>query len=291
METRTVLPQILQHSDERLKSEITLLLEALYQCCGYDFRNYTYASIKRRLVHRMHMDGIQSVSIMQDRVFHESGYGERLANDLTIHVTEMFRDPTFFHAFRSIVVPQLRRFPHLRIWHAGCSTGEEVYSMAILLHEEGLLESSRIYATDINEPVLEIAKTGRFPLEPMQVYTRNYQKAGGQAAFSEYYQVESSHAEFKSNLRNRIVFSQHNLVTDGSFNEFHVIICRNVLIYFNNQLQSHVHKLFYESLADSGYLVLGSKETVSHTMFSASYDEISANERIYQKSQRGGRHR
>lgn len=207
----------------------------------------------------------------------------RLLSDLTIHVTEMFRDPAVFRSFREHVVPLLRTYPFIRIWHAGCSTGEEVYSMAILLKEEGLYDKTRIYATDMNEHVLDSAKGGVFPIERMQTFTRNYQEAGGKEAFSQYYTAKYDSALFHSELKANIVFAQHNLVTDRSFNEFNVIFCRNVMIYFNKELQNHVHSLLYESLSTFGVLALGTKESITFTRHADAYEELCPQSRLYRK--------
>jgi chemotaxis protein methyltransferase CheR len=195
----------------------------------------------------------------------------------------MFRDPTFYLAFRQKVVPLLRTYPFIRVWHAGCSTGEEVYSMAILLAEEGLYDRARIYATDINEVVVHRAKSGIFPLDRMQEYTENYIKAGGTRSFSEYYTAKYDGALFKQELLRNVVFSQHNLVTDRSFAECTVILCRNVLIYFDKALQERVHGLFYESLSTFGILALGSKESLRFSKYEACYEPVSAPEKIYRK--------
>lgn len=226
---------------ERL--EIELLLEGIYKHYGFDFRSYAYASIRRRLWRRIDAEGLGTVSELQACVLHDSDAMERLLLDLSVSVTAMFRDPSLYAAFRRSVVPILRTYPFIRIWHAGCSTGEEVYSMAILLEEEGLYDRTRIYATDINEAVLEQARSGIFPLDRMQEYTENYLRAGGRQEFSQYYTAGYGNALFSPSLRRNIVFSQHNLVTDRSFAEFHVIFCRNVLIYFDKQLQHHVTRL------------------------------------------------
>src|SRR5690606_29800929 len=200
-----------------------------------------------------------------------------------INVTSMFRDPTFYRAFREKVVPLLRTYPFIRIWHAGCSTGEEVYSMAILLTEEGLYDRVRIYATDINDVVLQQARTGIFPLDKMQEYTQNYLKAGGTASFSQYYTAAYDGALFSPALRERVVFAQHNLVNDRSFSEFNVILCRNVMIYFDRSLQDRVHQLFYDSLPVYGILALGSKESLRFSSLEDRYEELDAREKIYRK--------
>ncbi|MDP1395712.1 protein-glutamate O-methyltransferase CheR [Lysinibacillus capsici] len=263
--------------------EIDLLLEAIYRLSGYDFRQYNRSSISRRIYNRMGINNISTISRVQEKVIHDKEFLEQILNDFSINVTEMFRNPSFFKAFRETVIPVLREYPEIRIWHAGCATGEEVYSMAILLQEEGLIERSVIYATDMNEQVLEKAKKGAFPIHKMQAYTKNYMLAGGAHAFSEYYQTDYQYAYFHPTLLKNIIFAQHNLVTDHSFNEFHVVLCRNVLIYFSPKLQSQVHQLFYESLSDKGFLCLGDKETLRFEEVISKYKEISGNERIYQK--------
>jgi chemotaxis protein methyltransferase CheR len=263
--------------------EIELLLEGIFRHYGFDFRAYAYASIRRRLWKRIEEEGLASVSALQERVLHEPEMMEKLLLDLSINVTSMFRDPSFYVAFRKHVVPMLRTYPFIRIWHAGCSTGEEVYSMAMLLREEGLYDRSRIYATDINEVVLKRAKAGIFPLERMQEYTDNYMRAGGKRSFSEYYTAKYGGALFDQSLTKNVVFSQHNLVTDRSFSEFNVILCRNVLIYFDKTLQSKVHSLFYDSLAMFGVLVLGSKETPRFMAHEECYEQIAPPEKIFRK--------
>lgn len=263
--------------------EIDLLLEAIYRLSGYDFRQYNRSSISRRIFNRMRINSIPTISRVQEKVIHDQAFLEQLLNDFSINVTEMFRNPSFFKAFREKVIPTLREYQEIRIWHAGCATGEEVYSMAILLQEEGLIDKTVIYATDMNEQVLEKAKKGIFPIHKMQAYTKNYMLAGGAHAFSEYYKTDYQYAYFHSTLLKNIIFAQHNLVTDQSFNEFHVILCRNVLIYFSPQLQSQVHRLFYESLSDKGFLCLGDKETLRFEEVISNYREFIGNERIYQK--------
>ncbi|WP_139491830.1 CheR family methyltransferase [Brevibacillus dissolubilis] len=263
--------------------EIELLLEGIYRYYGFDFRNYAVSSIRRRIWHRIRAERLTSISGLQERVLHDARVMEQLLADFSINVTEMFRDPGFFLAFRQKVVPILRDYPFIRIWHAGCSTGQEVYSMAILLHEEGLFDRTRLYATDMNEHVLRRAKTGTFPLDKMQLYTKNYLAAGGTRAFSEYYTVKSDQAIFEPFLGDNIVFAQHNLATDRSFNEFHVIICRNVMIYFDETLQNRVHDLFYDSLCMSGFFGLGNREGVVCTSHANDYEEVDGLEKIYRK--------
>ena len=265
------------------KIEIQLLLEGLYAWCGYDFRNYAYHSIRRRIWHRVHAEKVTSITMLLDKILHDPACLQRMIADFSINVTEMFRDPLFFRDFREKVVPLLRTYPSIRIWHAGCSTGEEVYSMAILLHEVGLYEKTKIYATDMNTNVLKTAKSGLFPIENMKKYTNNYLQAGGERAFSDYYSVTNKGVEFHPFLTKNVVFAQHNLATDRSFNEFHVILCRNVLIYFNKSLQKKVHELFYESLGRFGILGLGDKETLHYTDIADCYEEISRKQKLYKK--------
>jgi chemotaxis protein methyltransferase CheR len=264
--------------------EIELLLEAVYRRYGFDFREYAHASLKRRLWRRMHAEGLATVTLLQDRLMHDPACMERLLLDLSINVTAMFRDPSFYLAFREQVVPALRTYPFTRVWCAGCATGEEVYSLAIVLQEEGLYDRTRIYATDINEQVLETARAGVYPLDKMKQYTQNYIKGGGTGEFSEYYVAAYDSARFSRSLTDNIVFAQHNLVSDHAFNEFNVIVCRNVMIYFDRGLQDRVHRLFYESLDTFGVLALGRKESVAFTPFADSYTVVDAAERIYRKT-------
>jgi len=263
--------------------EVALLLEAIHRRYGFDFREYAPASLKRRLWRRASAEGVETISALQALVLHDPACMERLLLDLSINVTTMFRDPSFYAAFREKVAPMLRTYPFTRIWMAGCSTGEEVYSLAIVLQEEGLLERTRIYATDINEAVIERARLGVFPLEKMQEYTQNYLAAGGGRAFSEYYLASYDGAVFDRSLVENAVFAQHNLVSDRGFNEFHVIVCRNVMIYFDRSLQERVFSLFPESLAHFGVLALGHKETIRLSSFARHYEEIDPIEKLWKK--------
>ena len=264
--------------------EIQLLLEGMFRYYGFDFRNYAPASIKRRIHESMREEGAETVSAFQNRVLHDPACLERFLNRLSVNVTAMFRDPSFYLTFRQKVVPLLRTYPFVRIWHAGCSTGEEVYSMAILLMEEGLYERCRIYATDISAEVLRTAKEGIFPLAPMQEYTANYLQAGGRHVFSDYYTAHYDNVIFDNALKRNLIFSEHNLVTDSSFNEFHVILCRNVMIYFNKALQARVHNLIYESLTMFGVLGIGNKESLKFTPREDSYEELDPRDRLYRKA-------
>jgi chemotaxis protein methyltransferase CheR len=270
-------------SDELERIEIDLLLEGVFRRYGFDFREYAPASLKRRLWRRIHAEKLTTVAGLAERVLHDSACMERLLLDLSINVTAMYRDPSFYAAFREKIVPLLRTYPFVRIWNAGCSTGEEVYSIAILLQEEGVYEKTRIYATDINESVLERAREGVFPLDKMQEYTQNYIAAGGKRSFSEYYAADADGALFSRSLLENVVFAQHNLVSDRSFNEFQVVICRNVMIYFDRPLQDRVHRLFYESLPTFGVLALGHKESIRFSPHEASYEELDSEERLYKK--------
>ncbi|MDX8391139.1 MAG: protein-glutamate O-methyltransferase CheR [Mariprofundaceae bacterium] len=260
--------------------ELKLLLEGVYQRYGYDFRNYAHASIKRRIKRHMGMHEIASVSQLQDRVLHDAGLMDELLMDISVHVTDMFRDADFYRVFRQKVVPLLHTFPLFHIWHAGCSTGEEVYSLAILLHEEGLLDRARIYASDINEKALKTAREGIYSIDKMKTSISNYHASGGHADFSEYYIARYNNIMFDPDLRRHITFCNHNLATDAPFHEFEVILCRNVMIYFNNQLKTHAIELFHQSLSPLGLLALGAKESVHPEKYFESFD---AQARIYRK--------
>lgn len=269
--------------EARERLEIELLLEAIQRAYGYDFRGYALASLRRRLWHRVYGEGLATISGLQERILHEPACMDRLLRDLSINVTEMFRDPSFHQALRTHVFPLLRTYPFIRVWNAGCSTGEEIYSVAIALHEEGLLQRTRIYATDIDEAALERARSGAFPLERMQLYTENYQRSGGKAAFSAYYNIDGKVARFDPALAAGTVFAQHNLVTDGSFNEFQLIVCRNVLIYFGAELQEKVLGLFGASMTRLGILALGRKESLRRSRHSDEYEPLVEDEKIFRR--------
>jgi chemotaxis protein methyltransferase CheR len=266
---------------ERL--EIELLLEAIYRHYGHDFRSYAFSSIRRRLRKRLEAEDLATFSQLQDRILHEPEAMGRLLKDLSVNVTGMFRDPTFFASFRREVIPVLRTYPFVRIWHAGCATGEEVYALAIVLEEEGLYERTRIYATDMNEDALEKAKSGIFPVARMREYTANYLAAGGTRSFSEYYTAMYGNALFHQRLRRNVLFAQHNLATDTSFSEFNVILCRNVMIYFDRKLKERVLGLFASSLAPLGILCLGRRESLRFLSVENDYDDIDEKERIYRR--------
>jgi chemotaxis protein methyltransferase CheR len=263
--------------------ELSLLLEGIFRQYGFDFREYAPASLRRRVWRRAQAEGLSTISALQDRLLHDPACMERLLLDLSINVTAMFRNPGFYTAFRRKVVPMLRTYPFTRIWIAGCSTGEEVYSLAILLQEEDLYDRTRLYATDINEAVLERARGGVFPLDKMREYTQNYINAGGSRAFSEYYLAKYDGAQFQRTLVDNVVFAQHNLVSDRSFNEFNVIVCRNVMIYFDRRLQERVHRLFYDSLVTFGVLGLGHRESIRQSPYEDRYEELEPTEKLYRK--------
>jgi len=265
--------------------ELQLLLEGVYRQYGFDFREYAPASLKRRVWRRVHAEGARSIAGLLERVLHDADVMERLLLDLSISVTSMFRDPSFYAALREQIVPVLRTYPFTRIWVAGCSTGEEVYSLSILLREEGIYDRTRIYATDINEAVLERAQKGVFPLEKMKEYTENYIRAGGQRSFSEYYLAKYGGALFDRKLTENVLWAPHNLVQDRSFNTFNLIMCRNVMIYFDRTLQTRVHQLFYDSLERLGILALGHKESIRFTGVENCYEELDAQEKLYRKVQ------
>jgi chemotaxis protein methyltransferase CheR len=277
------MTQIAATRPEREVTEINLLLDGVFRHYGYDFRQYAFASIRRRTMGRARAEGAKTVLELLDRVLDDQACMGRLLRALTIHVTSMFRDPQFYIAFREKVVPFLKTYPFVRIWDAGCSSGAEVYSLAILLAEEGIYDRCRIYATDLSEDILRDAKQGMFPLNSMKEYTENYQKAGGKASFSDYYSARYDHALFRPSLRKNIIFAQHDLVAGGSFNEFNVILCRNVMIYFNNSLQDRVHRLFYQSLARLGVLGLGQRESLRFSPHEASYEMVDAAQCLFRK--------
>lgn len=263
--------------------EISLLLEGLYRVYGFDFREYARSSLKRRILELMRAEKLETISALQNRILHDPACLDRFLLGLAVHATSMFRDPSFYLTFRKKVVPLLRTYPTVMIWIAGCSTGEEVYSLAILLAEEGLYSKCRIYATDMSHAVLRRARDGIFPLSAMREYTNNYHMAGGINEFSDYYTAQYDNVIFSSALKKNIVFSEHNLVTDGSFNEFQVILCRNVMIYFNKDLQARVHNLLYDSLSMFGVFGIGNKESLKFTPRAAFYEHLNENDKLYRK--------
>lgn len=265
------------------KIEVDLLLEGVYRHYGYDFREYAYASLKRRIQGVMQAEKVSSISALQALLLHDPNCLKRFLMALSVNVTSMFRDPDLFLAFRRRIVPHLRTYPFLRLWHAGCSTGEEVYSMAILLQEEGLYDRCRIYATDMDEAVLKQAMEGIFPLNSIESYQAGYLRAGGTRKLADYYTAGYGNALFRAALRDNIVFSPHNLAMDGSFNEFNVILCRNVMIYFSRPLQQRVHNLLYESLAMFGILGIGGKESLHSTPHEKAYETLDREAKLYRR--------
>ena len=263
--------------------ELDLLLEAVYRQYGYDFRNYARTSIRRRIGRVMADEQVDTISGLQERVLHDAAAWERLLQGISVSVSAMFRDPHFFRAFRDRAVPLLRTYPFIRIWQVGCSLGEEAYSLAIVLEEEGLYDRSLIYATDINDATLRRAREGIYPADLMQKYTQNYMLAGGQRSFSEYYTARYEFALMRPSLQRNIVFSQHNLVGDGAFNEFNVILCRNVMIYFNRTLQERTHELFHTSLTMFGILGLGAKESLRFLPQEQCYEPLASGEKLYRR--------
>jgi len=263
--------------------EIQLLLEAIFLKYGYDFRQYSCAHTKRRLAHRKGLENMESYSAMQHRILYDQDFFETLLMDLSINVTEMFRDPWFYKRVREFVIPHLKTYPHIKIWHAGCSAGQEVYSMAILIKEEGIKDRCQIYATDFNERVLAKAKDAIYPMGLVREYTANYQQAGGTRSFSDYYTADYDNVVMKQSLREQVLFSSHNLVTDGPFGEMQLIFCRNVLIYFNKELQDRVLRLFADSLCPGGFLCLGSKENLKFSSLADEFEVVAEKEKIYRK--------
>jgi chemotaxis protein methyltransferase CheR len=264
--------------------ELDLLLEGLVRRYGYDFRNYARASLRRRVHKAMTNESVSTISALQDRVLRDLHAMHRFVTALSVHVTAMFRDPEFYLAMRRKVIPMLRTYPFVRIWHAGCATGEEVYSLAIVLQEEGMYDRCRIYATDLSDDLLVRARRGIFPLENMRKYTQNYIKSGGLGDFSQYYVADHKNAVVRENLRRNVIFSQHNLVSDASFNEFHLILCRNVLIYFDRVLRDRVHDLLYQSLTMFGVLGLGMKESLEYTPHVHAFEPMAPEVRLYRRT-------
>lgn len=263
--------------------EIQFLLDALYQRYGYDFRNYSVASLKRRILRCLSVCTIQNISEIIPKVLHDRPFLDRLIHELTVSVTDMFRDPEVYLALRKHVIPVLRTYPFFNIWHAGCATGEEIYSFAVLLSEEGLYDKACIYATDLDERVVQKAKEGAYPASNLASYKKKYKKAGGKQKFSNYCHVKHDQVRMDAALKKNIVFSTHNLATDGVFSEIHLILCRNVLIYFAPTLQNRVIELFEKSLVRSGFLCLGSHESLPFPNPFDTFITMASKEKIYRK--------
>lgn len=264
--------------------EFKELLESIRFVYGYDFTDYAEASVKRRIDHFMNTRKITALGQLGKMILYDEKLFEEFIQEVSVTVTEMFRDPVFYKSLRKNIMKRLATYPFIKIWIAGCATGEEIYSVAILLQEEGLLNRSVIYATDINQKSLQIARDGVYAVGNMKSHTANYQKAGGTKSFSEYYKAKYNSVMFDKSLKQNIVFSPHNLVIDNSFNEFQLIMCRNVLIYFNQQLQNKVINLFYESLCPFGFLALGNKESLLFSDKKKCFDEVDRKEKIFMKS-------
>jgi len=263
--------------------EIHDLLEAFYFKYGYDFRQYSEAHIKRRILTRMSLSGIEDIHELKCKILNEELFASAFLQDLSITVTEMFRDPLFYKSLRENVIPILKTYPFIKIWHAGCSTGEEVYSMAILLQEEGLYERTTIYATDFNQQVLNRAKEGIFSMKVMKEYAVNYKLSGGKELLSDSYTADNDNVIMNQSLKKKIVWANHNLVTDSVFAEVNLILCRNVLIYFDRKLQNNVQSLFYDSLIPGGVLCLGTKESLRFTDYHHKYAVLDEKQRIFKK--------
>ena len=266
-----------------LESEISLLLETVYEKYGYDFRQYSQAHIRRRIMNSIAMSGLKDVSQIQSKILNDERFASNLLQDLSITVTEMFRDPDFYRSLRENVIPILKTYPFIKVWHAGCATGEEAYSMAIIMQEEGLYDRTTIYATDFNQQALNQAKEGIFRNKMIKEYTANYQLSGGNKSFSSYYTSDYDNVIMNKSLKKNIVWANHNLVTDSVFAEVHLILCRNVLIYFEGDLQNKVQALFYNSLVNGGILCLGSKEGLRFTELYDAYTELDKKQRIFKK--------
>lgn len=266
-----------------MQSDVRDIMEVIYNKYHYDFRQYSEAHISRRLMNRMRLSGLEDISHLKDELISNETFAAKLLQDLSITVTEMFRDPNFYKSLRENVIPLLRTYPFIKIWHAGCSTGEEVYSVAIVLQEEGLYDRTTIYATDFNQQALNKAREGIFSNGLMKEYTTNYQLSGGKESFSNYYVSHYDHVIMNQSLKKNIVWANHNLVTDSVFAEAHLVLCRNVLIYFEVELQNKVQKLFYDSLVNGGVLCLGSKEGLRYVDVHGAYIELDKQQRIFKK--------
>ncbi len=272
-----------EHEKSPEEIELQLLLEAIYQRYGYDFRSYSLASVRRRVNQHLLIARYENIGTLLHDILHDGEAFAALLSNLTINVTEMFRDPEFYQGFRDKVVPVLKTHPFLKVWHAGCATGEEIYSMAILLKEEGLYDRCQIYATDIDKEVLEKARRGIFPASELRRYTDNYQRAGGKKALSDYCTEKYDNVIMDPALKKNVIFADHDLATDQVFGEMQVVLCRNVIIYFNKDLQKRVFKLFKDSLDIGGFLCLGSKESLRFSGCADSFDSIDEKQRIYRK--------
>jgi chemotaxis protein methyltransferase CheR len=263
--------------------EIKLLLEGVVMRYGYDFREYALAPLKRSIASGMAGEGVTTISAYQERLLHDASCMQRFLSGVGVNVTSMFREADVLRCIRDEVIPRLRTYPSLRIWVAGCATGEEVYSMAIILKEEGLYERSRIYATDLNEDSLVIARTGSYPMARVVAGESGYAHSGGRGRISDFYSIAGSRARFNRELQRNVTWARHNLVSDSSFNEFHLILCANVMIYFRPSLQERAHRLFYDSLVRSGYLALGQQESLVFCPESSRYEQSRGGVNLFHK--------
>jgi chemotaxis protein methyltransferase CheR len=270
--------------EDHFEEDVARILSEIYRITGYSFKDYTVAIVMRRLQRRLISEKIANLQELLNRIKMNPEYAFQLITDFSIHVTEMFRNPHFFKYIRETVIPDLEKKDFIRIWVAGCSTGEEVYSLAILLYEAGLYDRCRIYATDIDETIILQAKSGLIPIYKVDDYTTNYVSAGGNETFMDYFSFRDKSPYLRTDLLKNIVFAHHNLVSDRSFNEFHLIFCRNVLIYFNQILRNHVHTLLFNSLALNGYLALGDKETIRFTKHASCYLHLSPLQKLYKRT-------
>ena len=264
--------------------EIRLLLEGIRLSYGYDFREYAMKPLRRTIVAAMAAERVPTISAYQDRVLHDASCMQRFLGIVGVSVTSMFREAELTRSLREDVVPVLRTYPSVRIWMVGCATGEEVYSLAIALEEENVLRRASIYATDLNEDTLAVARIGSYPLERVRSYESQYVRSGGRTRLSDYYTVSGRSARFSRSLQSNVTWARHNLVTDASFNEFHLIICANVLIYFRPSLQERAHRLFYDSLVRSGFLALGKGESLVFSPDSSRYEQVRDDVNLFRKA-------
>ena len=272
-----------ESNTDLLNIEMQLLMEAIFLRYGYDFRNYSKAHIRRRVLHHLSMSLIPNVTLLQERILRDRNFFNNFLDDLSINVTEMFRDPEFYKSLKTNIIPKLKTYAYFKVWHAGCATGEEVYSIAILLKEEGLLDRCQIYATDFNRKVLEIAKEGVYQKSEIEQYEKIYVLSGGEGKLSDYYKSRYGSVIFEKSLSSKVVFADHNLVTDNVFAEDNLILCRNVLIYFEKSLQDQVIGLFYKSLVSGGILCLGTKESIKFSGYEKLFDVVDEKQKIYKK--------
>ena len=263
--------------------EIRLLLEGIRLCYGYDFREYALSPLRRGLANAMARENVHSISAYQDRILHDASCMQRFLGLVGVYVTTMFRDPDLIRCLREEVIPLLRTYPSCRVWVAGCATGEEVYSLAVLLDEEGLLARSTLYATDLNDEMLAVARLGSYPVDRVRRFEESYQQSGGRGSLADHYSISGRNARFNCDLQESITWARHSLVSDGSFNDFHLIVCANVLIYFRGSLQERAHRLFYDSLIRGGFLAVGKRESLLHCPDRDHYEQVRDGVNLYRK--------